>query len=416
MNRLRVAFLSALVLAACGGEPTQSAPAMPALPPLALQPFQPALTALEATLPKVPEATARELRELADLALHLVDADPRTVARAERSLLEHPFAWAALEGALSHENPAVRQRAAWLCGQCGQSILQLPLLLRLKYELDPETMPWVADALQRLGNDAGLRFLDGAMGVEATAEQAGALAIAICKERGLPLGETPTYAELQTRMRELGAAWRLRGTTSRENVAPPAADQLEARLAVHLSTTQGTLLRPVDDARFVMTRSGVLAVPLLTRALGASEPYLRTMALQVLADLGPTARTAAPAVLPLLGDPLTAPYAMRTLGEIGATEAVPHLRARLDHIDTEVRAAAPAALGLLGDRASEAVLEQHLNDPTENLDVRVNAAFGLLCLSPHPAAEAFLAEREQKADYHAPTLARLRERLALLPR
>lgn len=401
-----------LLLTACSRDVSHT-PDHPQLPALALRPFQPELSAIAASLPTVPDATRAELRDLADIALHVVEADSRTAARAERALLDNPACWCVLEPALEDKDRKdVRARAAWLCGRSEQSMLQLPLLLRLKYELDPDTILWVADALQHLGNDAGLPFLDGAMGVEATAQRAGEFTMAICRERGLTLAEQPTYDELRQRLRDLGAAWRQRGTNGRPGLRPPAAEQLDARLGKHLSTTQGTQLRPVDDARFVLVRSGVLALPLLTKALGAAEPYLRTMALQVLAELGAPALPTATTVLPLLADPLTASDAVRTLGEIGAVDALPHLRARLSAIDTEMRAAVPLALGLLGDRTAGATLTQRMQDQKEALDVRVNAAFGLLALGPDTGAEAFIAEREQKGDFHAPMLARLRERIA----
>jgi len=411
----RHSLLLLVAFAACRGGDDDPTSRLPSLPPLVLQPFQPELTRIAGTMPTVPDATRRELQELGDVALQIVEVDARTRDRAERALLDHPFGWSVLEPALLDDRPlAVRCRAAWLCGQSKQSILILPLLLRLKYELDPEGVLWVADALQRLGNDAGLGFLEAAMGVERTAERAGGMAIEICRERGLPIAEQPTYAELRAHLRELLAQWRERGTSSRPGVTPPPADHLQARLATHLSTTQGTQLRPVDDARFVMTRAGTLALPLLMRACTAEERYLRTMALQVLADLRATARSAEPAVLPLLADPFTGPYAIRTLGEIGAKDAIQHLRPRLTSIDTEVRAAVPAALGLLGDRDSADALRKTMLDPNEVLDVRVNAAFGLACLGDDPAAAAFLAERDAKKDFHADMLARLRERLALV--
>jgi len=93
---------------------------------------------------------------------------------------------------------------------------------------------------------------------------------------------------------------------------------------------------------------------------------------------------------------------------------VPHLRARLTVADTELRAAATQALGLLHDEASAPALTQMLGDA--QADVRIGAAFGLLCLGANPAAEAYFAEREAKKDYHEPTLARLRERLKNLKR
>jgi hypothetical protein len=75
---------------------------MPALPPLQLQEFLPVLEALAAKLPQPTEAEQRELKELGDIALQLVDADPRTAGRAERTLLEHPRASFVLEPALQH--------------------------------------------------------------------------------------------------------------------------------------------------------------------------------------------------------------------------------------------------------------------------------------------------------------------------
>jgi hypothetical protein len=225
----------------------------------------------------------------------------------------------------------------------------------------------------------------------------------------------PSWAELRRALQAQTAAWRERGVSALAVPAPTAA-LLEPRFAAHLITTEGTLLRPIDEARWVLTRCGSLPVPLLVRTLAASEPYLRTMTLQVLAELGPAAKGTAPAVLPLLADPLTNSYAVRALGEIGATEALPHLRPLLAHADFELRAATAQALGLLRDAQSAGALRARLADAGEAPDVRVGAAFAICCLGADAAAEAFLAERELKKDYHEPTLALLRERLATLHR
>ena len=122
-----------------------------------------------------------------------------------------------------------------------------------------------------------------------------------------------------------------------------------------------------------------------------------------------SAALAAP-MLPLLGDPLTAPYALRTLGEIGARQFADHLVARLAVVDTEVRAAAAGALGLLGHAAATQKLQALLADEQEILDVRVQAAFALALLGD-AGGTAFLQERKQKGDYHGPMLERLLERL-----
>lgn len=414
MSRLRLAVAAlALTFAACGGKPKDAAAAeRPKLPPLSLHPMLQELQAL-ADRPIAPDESAQKtLREYADVALQIVEADARTAALAERALLEDPNAWFALEPAITHDDVAVRRRAAWLCGRSGQTILVLPLLLRLKYESDPETVVWVADALQRLGNDAALAWLDAAIGDERTAQQAGSLAIAALQERSFEVPAEPTWDDLRRLLREAHAKWRATGLTSRPDTAQPDPMQLETRLARHLVTPSGWQLRPIDDARYVMRLAGQLAVPMLARTAHAEEHYMRTTPLQIMAELGPAAKAAMPDVLPLLQDPLTSAYAVRALGEMGDPGVLPHLRPLLTDRETELRAAAAQALGLLADEQSRPALEARLNDPNEVMDVRVNAAFGLLCLGAHPAAQSFLDEREAKHDYHEPTLARLKERLA----
>jgi HEAT repeat protein len=114
-----------------------------------------------------------------------------------------------------------------------------------------------------------------------------------------------------------------------------------------------------------------------------------------------------------LSDPITALYAVPALGEIGHRAALPWLRPLLDSIDTELRSAATQAIGLLGDEASRPRLVALLQDAGEGMDVRVGAAFAICCLpGDTAAATAFLAEREQRGDYHAETLRLLRDKLA----
>ena len=416
MQGVRPLVGSLLLLAGCGPARVQDGTVRSPLPPLQLRPMIAELKALAAGFAPPDAAAQRELRDLGDVALQLVEADPRTSTRAERALLEHPGAWWVLEPALAHERVEVRRRAAWLCGRSRQTVLQLPLLLRLKYELDPEAVVWVADALQQLGNDHGLTWLDAAIGGEATAQQAGTAAIAALRARGVTLAEQPTWDELRRELQAAAARWREHGRSALPDVPAPAADQLEPRIATHLVTTEGTLLRPIDDAKFVLVRIGRLPVPLLARTLAADEPYLRTAALELLGRIGPAARDAAPAVLPLLGDPLTALYAVRTLGELGDPSAAAPLRPLLASVDTELRMAAAEALGLLRDEPSRARLRERLADGNESMDVRVSAAFGLRCFGDDADAEAFLAEREARKDYHESRLRLLRDRLAAMPR
>lgn len=396
---------------ACSKAPPPPVPQGPTLPPLQLRAVLPEFHALAATRHQPTPAEQNELRELGDIALQLVEADARLATRAERSLLEHPQAAFVLEPALTHEQVAVRRRAAWLCGRSQQPILQLALLLALKYEKDPETVVWLADALQALGNDAGLAWLDAAIGDARTADHAGQLAIAALQARGVALPEAPTWEQVRSPLQKLVADWRENGTPSLPGAKAPPAAELEPRLAAHLVTPENFQLRPQDEARHVLRNLGVLGVPMMCRMIVDERHHLRTMPLDELANLGHAARSAADAVLPLLGDTASCADAIRVLGEIGATQHTAYLRRFLSDPDSEQRKAAVIALGRLRDTASRAVFEQKMSDSKETADVRVGSAFALRCFGDHAAAEAFLAERAQKSDYHPGELKKLRERL-----
>lgn len=413
LRNLAILGLAGLWAASCQPEPVKATePERPKLPPLTLRPMLDELRDLAKTLTQPDEKTQKELREYADIALGLVESDTRMSARVQRALLNHKDAWFVLEPALTHEVAGVRQRAAWLCGLSKQTVLTVPLLLRLKYELDPVGIIWVADALAKLGNDSGLMYLASAFARQETANQAGQMAMQALTDRGVDVPAEPSWQDLAGLLKQQADSWKKTGTSSHQDTAAPEADSLRARLAQHLQTPEGTQLRPVDDARFILTRLGAVGVPALMTALEAEEHYLRTMPLQVLAELGTAATSATDAILPLLGDPLTSSYAVRALGEVGATETLPHLRPLLNDRDSELRAAASQALGLLGDNDSKAALEARLQDVNESMDVRVGAAFGLLCLGEHPDAQKYLDARGANKDYHEPILTRLLERLA----
>jgi HEAT repeat protein len=403
----------ALLFAACGRGPAEAAaPAATPLPALQLRPMLAELRRIAATRQVPDEAAQRTLREYASVALQREQADPRTAALVTRRLLEDPQAWFVLEPALLDDDLGIRQRAAWLCGESRQAALVPSLLLRLKYELDPVAVLWVADALARLGNDAGLSWLAGAFENPDTAPQAGRMAIDALRARGVEVGDEPSWDDLRRLLDDQLRHFRATGRSRLVDEVQVDEGQLRAQLAHHLQTPEGTQLRPVDDARYILNRLGVGGVPMLMATLHAEEHYLRTMPLQVLAELGPAAVDAVPAVLPLLADPLTSSYAVRALGEIGAAEALPHIRPMLADVETELRAAATQALGLLEDAPSRAALEARLADEAEVVDVRVGAAFGLLCMGEHAAARRYLERRKAEGDYHEPTLTRLLERLA----
>lgn len=404
---------AAAFLAACGGgdEPKQAP--MPQLPQLRLVETITSLkeTAKQGPAP-APENVQKELRDYAEIVLQITPTDERTTARAERALAENEYAGEILVPFLKHEDAGVRSRAAYWIGKSGRSILQFALVLRQKDELDAETRLWLADAAHRLGNDSGLVLLDRAIDVPATQQRAGELAMALLKEDGEQLPEAPTWQDLQKALRTRIAAWDHTGTGCRDGVTPPDPGHVAAICAAHLAITESFLLRPIDEAKYVLKRAGRLGLPTVERGLSASEPYLRSVTIDIATALGPVARGLGPSLLPLVGDPLTSSSAMRALGAVGYEEALPHLRARLDSVDTETRTAAAEALGLVGDTTMAERLRAAMKDEGESMDVRVKAAFALRCFGPEAAADAFLAERGAKGDFHAPALRLLHDTIA----
>lgn len=411
MSPLRPALAALLLVAACSKAPQSPVPATAAAVPAPV--FKPLLPDLEALSRLAePSADLREVRELFDLAFVPGAADERLAARSRKSLLEHPQVRWALEEGMLHADPAVRAVATFELGQLGLQASILPLLKRVKYEVDPVCKVWVASALARLGNGAGLVLLAAAMRTEATANDAGAAALAVLKAAEEDPGEAPTWEQLQQGIAKLQGAWR---TTARLHGAPPVTEEpalLEARIAQHLVALHRFQLRPVEDARFILRRAGSLSLPLLRRCLGASEPFLRSHALEVLTELGRSAASLEDAVLPLLGDELTRADAARALGALGAVRAFDPIAAMLAGRDLELRVAAASALGMLGDGRATPLLAKVFAADDEPMDLRVQAAYGHALLERQGAGMAFLEARKAAGDYHPPTVLELLDRIA----
>jgi HEAT repeat protein len=396
-----------LLLAACGGKPATST--APALPPLHLVQRFPELQALAEQVPGPPAAgPQQELQQLWEA----LDADARLAGRAERDLREHQDASWLLVQHLGDPSEAHRIRAAWLLGQVGKPESMLPLLLRCKDEVRPDVRLWLADALWRLGNDSMLLDLVQSMDRAELANDAGRMAIERLQAAGVAPGEAPTYAFLQDELRKLYQHWRAEGTARRQPPLPPF-DQaaFTPRIAALLRAVADFNLRLTDEARFILGSAGKLGLPLIRPSLAAEERYLRDLSLQIVILLGPVAAELQDAVLPLLGDPLMASYAVRALGEMRSKTALPYVRPLLDSKDLELRCAAAGALGLLGDRADIPRLTSLQNDDRQPLDLRVQAAFSLAVFETERPARAFLLRLRQDGKFHEPTLNRLLERL-----
>ncbi|MCB9885482.1 MAG: HEAT repeat domain-containing protein [Planctomycetes bacterium] len=400
----------AALFAACQ-KPASKTPAPPAFvdpPPPALQPHQAELERLASGGPHAPDAThLHQYVEMCELAFGADNSDRRLAARSAAALRDEASARWGLEEALTHADPAVRIGALDVLGELGLQASLPPLLMRLKYELDPQPRLAVLRALARLGNGAGLAELVASFARPDLAQNAGVYAIEILRLAGKDPGEAPSWEQLGAAVTELADEWATTGAV-RSLPAPKAEPELlTVRLARHLAALNGFQLRPVDDTRFVLSRAGTLGLELLRPCLLAEEPYLRSHGLEIARQLGVVGAPLADAVHALLGDKLTRAEAVRTLGRLRAVQFAPLVRERLHHPDFEVRCAAAGALGPIGDRDAIPELQRLMNDAATPMDLRVQAAFSLAVFELQRPGYRFLQQHLQAGDYHEPTLREL---------
>ena len=405
--RTRLVVLAVLAAAACTKQapPEPQAPALPNPAAPTLVPHEKALEALAVEGPQPPASTQLDqLVEMCTLAFAENPPDRRLAGRSAAALRDDANARWALEEAIRHDDPAIRRGALGMLTELGLQASLPPLLMRLKYELEPTTRLQVLRALALHGNGAGLAEVVASFSRVDIAPHAGAIAIEILGLAGRQLGDSPSWEQLGTALTELADTWAKTGTVPSLPQPKPEPALLQARLARHLTALTGFQLRPVDDARFVVGRSGTLGLALLRPGLSAAEPSLRSHALEIARALGEVATPVADAVTALLGDPLTRAEAARTLGRMRVAAAAPVLRAWLRHPQLEVRCAAAGALGLVDDVESLPALRALLDDATQSMDLRVQAAFSVAVFEAKRGGRAFLRARLADGTYHEPTL------------
>lgn len=420
MKRTALVF-GLLVVPACDREQEAAAgeKVLAPLPPLELHARIPAYQeiASHAQDGQPDEGRMAELADLLDLAY---TGQGRTAGMAKGSLMEAEDRKWAFEAGLAHDSVVVRMNCYWELGNLAQQDAIPPLLYRLKYELDPTARVWVCDALARLGNGAGLqelsdtvRTLHNTSGSSIVDNTAGQRAVEILKLAGVEVTPGTTFKVLAEQLDRLAETWRLEGVLALPDVElTPAVERRRARLAVHVLDLEGFQLRPVDDCRFIFSRTGAAELDLLRRALQAEEQYLRQHSLEIVRDLGPTAASLADEVLPLLNDPLSATLAVQTLGAIGATQHGGHAFARLDAPDLEMRVAAAGVMGELGVDAARPRLEALRADAERPMELRVAAAYSLAVFEMRDRpAYGFLKELKASGDFHEPTLDELLDKI-----
>lgn len=349
------------------------------------------------------------------LSKSLEDSDPAIRVAALDALTSiGDAAVPTLTGAL--EKPALRYWAALALGELGDKAKPAVAALTAALKDDqPVTRREVLVALARIGPDASaavpaiIPLLDDK---DKAVAHAAAFALgrmgpaAAGAAAALRKGQEPSEEELMRTVstwalahvepdnKELraDAIKRLTSALQAENprvqsAALKALVELEPDPAKLVPVLSGVLCQGekqlVDEAFAAVAAMGDAATPALIEALKSPEACLRATAL--LAQLGPKASVAAPALAAALGDPnpevrREALFALASMGP----EAAPALAAittALDDPEMHVRAIAAYALGSIGEGAKGAIPKLRTELQSSDPVVRVAAAWALVHIS-----------------------------------
>ncbi len=340
-------------------------------------------------------ANLRELT-LDDMASMGAEAVPELLALSGDESIEPAARNAALHLALGTRSPAGlaavvqvlesalepwrRREAAWLLGQTDDDRMLLRMLLVLRYEKDSETVVWLSQALAHHGNYAGLDALGG------VATQGTDVAeLARTKQSEIVANFEPAVPDAKA-LAELWSSAKSHEVFLRE---PSAELRLAAWRELAELSSERFQLRGVDDARFVLCRTGPWGARLVAEALLDADPFVRLHATQVLERMGARARPLAQKLHPLLRDPRTAHAVAEALGAIGAPESLPLLLAALDERHHyELRVAAAHGLARMRNDTAASQLRSLMQAEAVPSDLRLAAAGALLmCTDDRNAAD-----------------------------
>ena len=369
---LRILSLSlcSLLSVGCGEKPAPQAsgptyPAFASAPQLARALARTA----EQALPEVDTETIEEVSGLLEAAAlggrlghsatgQLNDLDAKLRTAALLAIVED----------LHAEVAARRNAYAWL-RDTGSPGLVPRLTLRLKYEKDLWSAVCLGDTLLRHGNGSGLDAVAGVLEREANdAAEESARSYAATVIPQLPPAEGwdagADFAADWQHLGEVRGLWarerRLSASEAHIEVFHPEVEAEILRMATRLASQP---LRPVDDARFVLTRQRGAVIPLLFELASDEDRYVREHALQTLSWMGPPVHAWCDArgfdyvtqVTNFLGEASLRPRALEALGAGRMASAMPHMIHWLEQGRREEAAA--AADGLLRS-ADASVLPQ----------------------------------------------------------
>ncbi|MGB0952673.1 MAG: hypothetical protein ACPG31_05585 [Planctomycetota bacterium] len=244
---------------------------------------------------ELPELSEEEVLEAIDL-LDLSTLDANSYRRAMGQLDGKGAEWSTaamlqiVEGRVAE--PYLRSEAyMWLAAH-GVEAMVPRLLLRLKYEKDWSANVDIAVALLRFDNGAGLdplvTILRTEEGVPELDKARWAALAALEKLPPYP-GWTPgeSFGSDWERLVAVDEAWRLDRRLPGVAEAGPPSRALRAAVWKTLRKFRGQRLRPVDDARFALTRMHAWVFEPLVETASDVDPYVREHALQTLSWVGP---------------------------------------------------------------------------------------------------------------------------------
>lgn len=244
---------------------------------------------------ELPELTEDEVNEALDL-LDLSTLDSNSYRRAMGQLDGKGAEWSTaamlqiVEGRVAEDY--LRSEAyLWLAAH-GVEAMVPRLLLRLKYEKDWSANVDIAVALLRFDNGAGLDPLVTILRTEEGVpelDKARWAALAALEKLPPQDGWTPgeSFGSDWERLVAVDEAWRLNRRLPGVEEAGPPSRALRAEVWKTLRKFRGQRLRPVDDARFALTRMHSWVFEPLVETASDVDPYVREHALQTLSWVGP---------------------------------------------------------------------------------------------------------------------------------
>lgn len=283
--------------------------------------------------------------------------------------------------------PWLRAHAAWRLGHSDSDHVLPRLVLRLKYESDPEAFLWVASSLARGGCLAGLAGLTDLAGRKDGRAARAQAELTWIEEN---LGASATQLQSQWNSSEASAL----------PLAPPSDAQLfEIWSLVEDLSGDTFALRPVDDSRYVLGNLAPWCAREVALALLDEDPFVRLHVAQILERMGPRARETEPQLIAILAEPGVAPAAAEALGSVGSpTCLAPLLAATTPSQPHELRVAAVRGLGDLGLPGALGPMQtlfRELAQPSQShaQDLRLASARAMVQLGQGTEAAPWLAQQ-----------------------